>query len=94
VATAEEPKRSHKDDRRPQHHGKDRREERDRGRERDGAHHRRGGPGERRRGDGQRKTEVHTAAPPRRGGIDPDSPFAALGALREELAKRSKESST
>jgi ATP-dependent RNA helicase SUPV3L1/SUV3 len=37
---------------------------------------------------------VHTAAPPRRGGIDPDSPFAALGALRDELAKRVKESST
>ena len=46
------------------------------------------------RRDDRRKAEVHTAAPPRRGGIDPDSPFAALGALRDELAKRGKESST
>jgi ATP-dependent RNA helicase SUPV3L1/SUV3 len=40
------------------------------------------------------KTEVHSAAPPRRAGADADSPFAALGALRDELAKRAKESST
>ena len=42
----------------------------------------------------RRKTEVHSAAPPRRPGGDADSPFAALGALRDELAKRAKESST
>jgi hypothetical protein len=53
-----------------------------------------GRPGDRPRREERRKTEVHTAAPPRRGGIDPDSPFAALGALRDELAKRGKESST
>jgi ATP-dependent RNA helicase SUPV3L1/SUV3 len=47
-----------------------------------------------RRKDDRRKVEVHTAAPPRRGGADPDSPFAALGALRDELAKRGKETST
>ncbi|MFA5901628.1 MAG: helicase-related protein, partial [Hyphomicrobium sp.] len=85
-ATQAKPQR--RDDRRPQ--GKDRTP--DRGRDRE---HRRGGgggQGDRHRREDRRKAEVHTAAPPRRGGIDPDSPFAALGALREELAKRSKES--
>lgn len=60
--------------------------------------HRRGGDRNRRddrNKDDRRKPAVHTAAAPRRGGgIDPDSPFAALGALREELAKRGKETST
>ena len=81
-------------DRRP--HNKDRGERGDRGR--DANQHRRGQQGDHRRRDDRRddrrKAEVHTAAPPRRGGIDPDSPFAALGALRDELAKRGKESST
>lgn len=96
AAEPSEPKRERRDDRRPQQHGKDRREERDRGRDRDAGHqHRRNGPGGDRRREERRKAEVHTAAPPRRSGaIDPDSPFAALGALREELAKRSKEPST
>jgi len=49
---------------------------------------------DRRRREERRKTEVVTAAPPRRAGADADSPFAALGALRDELAKRSKESSS
>ena len=82
-----------RDDKRP-HQGKDRGE-----RGRDTSHQRRGPQGDRhrrddRRKDDRRKAEVHTAAPPRRGGIDPDSPFAALGALRDELAKRGKETST
>ena len=84
---------------RPQH--ANRNEQRGRDREKDGQQHRRGatGGGDRsrrddRRKDDRRKVEVHTAAPPRRGGVDPDSPFAALGALREELAKRGKETST
>jgi ATP-dependent RNA helicase SUPV3L1/SUV3 len=82
-----------RDDRRP-HQGKDRGE-----RGRDTSHQRRGPQGDRhrrddRRKDDRRKAEVHTAAPPRRGGIDPDSPFAALGALRDELAKRGKETNT
>ena len=47
---------------------------------------------DRRRREERRKSEVLTAAPPRRTGVDADSPFAALGALRDELAKRSKES--
>jgi len=82
-----------KDDRRQ--HGKDRNADRERGRDRDGQHQRRGAPGDRRNRDDRRKPEVHSAAPPaRRGAIDPDSPFAALGALRDELAKRGKESGT
>ncbi|HWK40142.1 MAG TPA: helicase, partial [Hyphomicrobium sp.] len=84
---------------RPQH--ANRNEQRGRDRDKDSQQHRRGpaGGGDRnrrddRRKDDRRKVEVHTAAPPRRGGADPDSPFAALGALREELAKRGKETST
>jgi ATP-dependent RNA helicase SUPV3L1/SUV3 len=94
-----EPRSDRKDDRRPQ--GKDRGDRGGRERSRDAApsQHRRGQQGERHRRDehrkdDRRKAEVHTAAPPRRGGIDPDSPFAALGALRDELAKRGKETST
>jgi ATP-dependent RNA helicase SUPV3L1/SUV3 len=89
-----EPRQPRRDDRRPQHHGKDRdRDRSERGnRDRDSGQHRRNGPGDRNRRDDRRKAEVHSAAPPRRGGVDPDSPFAALGALREELAKRSKDS--
>lgn len=95
---AREPER--RDDNRP--HGKDRgNRDRERGRDRDAGQHRRGPPADRprrgpddRRKDDRRKAEVHTAAPPRRGGTDPDSPFAALGALRDELAKRGKEQGT
>ena len=98
--TPEPERRSERtDDRRPR--GKDRGGERNRERDRNAGQHQRGGPPgdrrprrEERRDDHRRKAEVHTAAPPRRGGIDPDSPFAALGALRDELAKRGKESST
>jgi ATP-dependent RNA helicase SUPV3L1/SUV3 len=57
-------------------------------------HQRRAKGLDKRRHDDRRKPEVHTAAPPRRGAVEADSPFAALGALREELAKRSKESSS
>lgn len=35
-----------------------------------------------------RSPEVITAAPPKRGGVDPDSPFAALAALKASLDKR------
>jgi ATP-dependent RNA helicase SUPV3L1/SUV3 len=55
---------------------------------------RRGKGFDKRRHEERRKPEVHTAAPPRRVGIEADSPFAALGALRDALAKRSKESSS
>ena len=93
---ASEEKPDRKEDRRP--HGRERGGERDRNR--DAGQHRRSQQTERRprrddrREDPRRKAEVHTAAPPRRGGADPDSPFAALSALRDELAKRGKETST
>ena len=32
-----------------------------------------------------------SAAPARKGGVDPDSPFASLGALREALEKLADE---
>ena len=75
--------------------------DRDRARNRDQAakpdrerHQRRAKGFDKRRQDDRRKPEVHTAAPPRRAGIEADSPFAALGALRDVLAKRGKESSS
>lgn len=57
---------------------------------------RKGGGGDRRRRDerGGGPPEVRHAAPPRKQGADPDSPFASLGALREALEKQSKEKST
>jgi ATP-dependent RNA helicase SUPV3L1/SUV3 len=55
------------------------------------AHQRRGKGPDRRRREDHRKTEVHTASPPRRVTVESDSPFAALGALREALAKRNQE---
>ena len=42
----------------------------------------------------RRKPEVLSAAPPRKSGVDADSPFAALEALRDVLAKRGKETSS
>jgi hypothetical protein len=32
-----------------------------------------------------------SARPRKKGGVDPDSPFAALGALKEALERQSKE---
>jgi ATP-dependent RNA helicase SUPV3L1/SUV3 len=32
-----------------------------------------------------------SASPARKGGVDPDSPFASLGALREALEKQARE---
>jgi len=83
-------------DARPSPHREPRRERGkdgpDRGRD---AHPRRSNAQDRRpRREERRTAEVHSAAPPRRAGADADSPFAALGALRDELVKRSKESST
>ena len=57
-------------------------------------HQRRPKGGERRLRDERRAPEVVSAAPPRKVGADPDSPFAALGALRDALEKRGKESGT
>ena len=82
-------------DARPSAHREHRRERSKEGAERGReGHPRRSNAPDRRRREERRKTEVLTAAPPRRAGADPDSPFAALGALRDELVKRSKESST
>jgi ATP-dependent RNA helicase SUPV3L1/SUV3 len=52
--------------------------------------------GQRKRDEPRRpRPEVHsTAPPPRKGGLDPDSPFAALSALKSELEKRAKEQGT
>jgi ATP-dependent RNA helicase SUPV3L1/SUV3 len=52
------------------------------------------GPDRRRREEQHRKPEIHSAGPPRRASIDADSPFAALGALRDALVKRGKETSS
>jgi len=55
----------------------------------------RGGAGRRdRRDERPRAPEVTTAAPPKRTGVDPDSPFAALAALRASLEKRGEGSGT
>jgi ATP-dependent RNA helicase SUPV3L1/SUV3 len=58
------------------------------------SHHRRPKGGERRVRDERRAPEVISAGPQRKGGTDPDSPFAALGELRAALEKRGKESSS
>lgn len=49
---------------------------------------------QRRTPDDRARAETRSASPPRRGGVDPDSPFAALGALKSELEKRAKEQGT
>ena len=41
-----------------------------------------------RRDESRRQPEVITAAPPKRSGVDPDSPFAKLAALKASLDKR------
>lgn len=50
--------------------------------------------GDRRRREEHRKPEIRSAAPPRSVAVDADSPFAALGALKEALAKRGSESTS
>jgi ATP-dependent RNA helicase SUPV3L1/SUV3 len=49
---------------------------------------------DRRRREDHRKPEIRSASPPRSVSVDPDSPFAALGALRDALAKRGSESTS
>jgi ATP-dependent RNA helicase SUPV3L1/SUV3 len=58
----------------------------------------RGGPGHGpgrgdrgRRDEHKRQPEVITASPPKRAGVDPDSPFAKLAALKAALDKRGQE---
>lgn len=53
-----------------------------------------GGPAGRdrpRRDDSRRQPEVVSAAPPKRSGVDPDSPFAKLAALKASMDKRGQE---
>ena len=69
------------------------RRERDRGRDRDGERGRRQG-GPRRRREERSPQAPLSVAPPKKGGVDPDSPFAALGALRDALEKRAREKSS
>lgn len=70
--------------------------QRDRGRSngqraRDGKSERRRDRNDRRRHDDRKGPNIRTASPPKKGGIDPDSPFASLGALRDALAKQEQE---
>ncbi|NOT71408.1 MAG: helicase [Hyphomicrobium sp.] len=46
------------------------------------------GPDRAKRDDFRRQPEVISAAPPKRAGIDPDSPFAKLAALKANMDKR------
>ncbi len=46
---------------------------------------------DRRRHEDRQAPVMRSAAPPKKGGIDPDSPFASLGALRDALAKQARE---
>lgn len=79
---------------RGQGHGRDQRRDgvRPHGRDRDNRGD--GKSGERRRDEPRRGPEMISAAPPRKGGADPDSPFAKLMALREAMEKQSKEKSS
>jgi hypothetical protein len=38
--------------------------------------------------------QIRSAAPPKRGEVDPDSPFAALSALKKALEKQAQEPSS
>ncbi len=68
-------------------HGRDRERDRDRD-PRQG--HKRDDRSKGRR-DEQRAPQVTSSAPRKKAGVDPDSPFAALSALKEAMAKQAKE---
>jgi ATP-dependent RNA helicase SUPV3L1/SUV3 len=86
----------HEDKPRPQHQRADRNNnsrDRDRGRgdrDKQGRNEHRSGD-RRRPQDEQRPMMRSSASPARKGGVDPDSPFASLGALREALEKQARE---
>lgn len=100
AGAAEAPRQEQRHESRDRHH-----EQRHRGRDRteadrgpndrgQGAGSRKGGQ-DRRRPPERRTPQVHSAAPPRnKATVDPDSPFAALGALREALERRAREPSS
>lgn len=89
AAPSAKPGRDERRDRRPgQGHGERRGpDRRDQDRHKDGP---RRGEEQHRRED-RRAPQVMSAQPRKKGAIDPDSPFAALGALKETLERRSKE---
>ncbi len=70
---------------RKEHH---RRDHHHRDRQRDGKRH------DRRRADERGAPQVLSAGPARAGAVDPDSPFALLGALRDALEKQAREKSS
>ena len=76
---------------------RDHRDHNDRNRAKGGRPPRDGKPGgDRRRDDRRRHDErqgptIRSASPPKKGGVDPDSPFASLSALRDALAKQTQE---
>ena len=79
---------------------KDRNKDRDKNRTREPRDHSRdrnrdaGKDGGRRRRDERPAPETRSAAPPRKSTVDPNSPFAALGALKDALEKQMKEKSS
>ncbi len=75
-------------DGRKEHH---RREHHHRDRQRDGKHGKRH---DRRRADERGAPQVLSAGPARASAVDPDSPFALLGALRDALEKQAREKSS
>jgi ATP-dependent RNA helicase SUPV3L1/SUV3 len=44
--------------------------------------------------ESQPRPELRFAGPSRKGGVDPDSPFASLGALKDALEKQMREKSS
>ena len=98
-AGAGEPAKDAKDEARPARRGsKDGRQDESRhkdsrqhkGHERRDRHERRQGPPARRDERPQRSFR-HSASPATKGGIDPDSPFAALSSLKAALEKQSQD---
>jgi ATP-dependent RNA helicase SUPV3L1/SUV3 len=76
-----------------QHHGKKERHQRPAGgRPQQDRRDRRNKDEQRRRPDDRLRQEFRSA--PKKAAVDPDSPFAALSALRSELEKRAKEQGT
>jgi ATP-dependent RNA helicase SUPV3L1/SUV3 len=112
AVAASEPQPDRQDQRDRPRHDRDRRWDRNKEQQRDGARRDprqdrdRPGRGEFARGEDRRKgtsddrrrreergggAQVRSASPPKKGGADPDSPFAALGALKQALEKQSQD---
>jgi ATP-dependent RNA helicase SUPV3L1/SUV3 len=97
------PREAHRDRGRDRHHqGQGRDHDRNRNHQRP-PHQRDAGHGggrrddrrdDRRRHEDRQGPAIRSASPPKKGGFDPDSPFAQLGALRDALAKQAREKNT